>query len=148
MRAALALAAFVLAGCTADPFSSGDPADLHAAARSLVPPGARIASEKESACLELRDFPSCVIIRLEIVDSSRRDRLEAVIDAAEAAGWTQTHGDSASGGSMRSYERGSYTAQVFIRAHEYFWQRHCEKKTLTREDLLDDCADHVMVEVQ
>ena len=84
-RAALALAAVAaLAGCSSGP----DAHEMHAAARSLVPSSFRIVSERESACVEGKRFPSCVALYLAGGPASRRGRVRQLKDLAETEGWT------------------------------------------------------------
>ena len=138
----------LLTGCAANPFSN-DPEELRAAARSLVPAGTSVATSKDSACLEFRSVPSCVMISLEVVPASLRARERAVERAASANGWQRTLRAGGRGGTRLDYERGDLRASVVVWAREYFWQRQCDgRRTLTREEFLEDCADLIRVIVK
>jgi hypothetical protein len=139
----------LLAGCAANPFSA-DPEELRAAARSLVPAGASVATSKDGACIEVRSFPSCVMISLEVEPGSWRARERAVGRAAAANGWDSTERGGGEGGTILHYERGDLRAVVLVRAREYFWQRLCEKRRpqLPREGFLEHCADSIQVIVK
>ncbi len=142
------LVALLLTGCAANPFST-DPEELRAAARSLVPAGARVAGSEDHACVELRSFPSCVFISLEVVPASWRARERAIERAAAANGWHRTERRGGRGGTLLVYERGDLRASVSVSAREYFWRRHCEGgRPLPREEFLEDCADLIRVIVK
>ena len=138
----------LLAGCAANPFST-DPEELRAAARSLVPAGASVGASRDAGCVELRSFPSCVIISLEVVPASWRARERAIERTADASGWRRTERRGGEGGTLLVYERGDLRASVSVSAREYFWRRHCQgRRPLAREDFFEDCADLIRVIVK
>ncbi len=139
----IATVAVVLLGRAAlGAFSSGDPADLHAAARSLVPPELPLLLEQEGACVMLKDDPSCVTVYFASGGRLRRERLRLVEHRATAAGWTRYTGPGSAG---VAYVRGRYKAFVFLERRDSFWRDACRR--LRGYRFISECADSVLVQV-
>lgn len=144
----VALPVLGLAGCNAllakqDADRAATTRRLHAETRALVPDTARIVAEEESACVELRSFPSCVVIFLDGPGSYER-RLAAVEERIRALGWVQP-ADAPS----FVFSRGGLKAGVGIKRRGAWWDELCagrDPATLGRYDR-DQCLDTVTVRV-
>jgi hypothetical protein len=140
----LATVAVVLLGRAAlDAFSSGDPADLHAAARSLVPSGLQLLLEQEGACVMLKEDPSCVTVYFASGRQGRSERLRLVENAARTGGWAKYSGPGSAG---VTFVRGRYKAFVFVKDRNPSWRDACHR--LRGYRFISECADSVLVEVK
>lgn len=84
---------------------------LHREARSLVPSSARQVHERESACVTLRSYPSCVIVSFEL-PGTREARQQAMNERLRARGWTP-----APGSPSFVYQRGGLYANAWVPRH-------------------------------
>jgi hypothetical protein len=143
-RAALVLvAAFTVAGCSSGP----DAKELHAAGRSLVPPSFRIVSERESACVEGKGFPSCVAVYLLGGPQSRLARVRLVEDIAETEGWTRFFPrDVRRDGTGLGYERAELKALINVHERSAAWRRRCRDRG--GANFVRSCADAIVIEVK
>src|SRR5215210_7361282 len=99
----LAAAALLLAtGCSA---GRSSPAKLRDGARSLVPPASRLVEEVEADCVELARSPSCVHIYYVPEAEPLRERVRAVEEAADTAGWRPTSREFLPGGANLRFRR-------------------------------------------
>ena len=143
-RAALALAAVAaLAGCSSGP----DAHEMHAAARSLVPSSFRIVSERESACVEGKRFPSCVAAYTVGGPSSRLTRVRLVETLAESEGWArffprQVRRD----GTGLGYERAELKALINVHERSANWRQRC--RDLRGRSFVTSCADAIVIELK
>jgi hypothetical protein len=134
-----ALVVLSAAGC-------GQPsgADLHSAARSLVPPGATIVLEKDAGCVEGARSPSCVEVYFRLPPSSPlAERLALFLANAQRHGWkAQKHG-SGGGEVFVTIGKGSYTGVAGLWLDRYYRpaRPHCNPVSV-----LHPCADHFEVQ--
>jgi hypothetical protein len=146
--ALVALVTAILVGCNALIGSyerkPDEVANLHASARALVPPGATVVAERESACYrELAAQPECVVIDLAGAGSFAR-RVDSIRRLAAANGWRQYRVDTASTRTALSYRREGLDAWISIKAHDYGWSQLCKSKPLSTR-VRETCEDHIRV---
>jgi hypothetical protein len=113
-RFALLAASGFLAGCS---LLGPSRADLHAAARSLVPRGATVIEEVEGDCVELARSPSCVHIYFDD-GASLGERTATVRRLALEAGWRETSAEALAGGHDLRFERRRLRAFVSLKRQQ------------------------------
>lgn len=114
--------------------------EMHEQARALVPAGARIVAEEESACVMFRSAPSCVIVVLDW-SGSYEARQAAVDQRLRAAGWRPTSYNP------QVFARDDLEALVGISRRGESWDELCserEPEALDRYDR-DTCLDEIQV---
>ncbi len=87
--------------------------ELHALARSLVPPSSRVIAEVEGECVELAPSPSCVHIYFT-GSRGEEDPADVLRQAARAHGWHETLAQHRAGGTWLQFERRGYDAWAVI----------------------------------
>jgi hypothetical protein len=114
---------------------------LHEAARSLVPPGARIVHEEESGCAELRAYPNCVRIDFDVRGTDAA-RIRETRKLLAAGGWQR-----APGSPSFVYERDDLRASVAVVRHTEGWRQDCAASAFDEGDRYDRarCLDSVLV---
>jgi hypothetical protein len=81
---------------------------LHPEARALVPARRRVIEERESACVEFRSYPSCVIVSFDL-PGTKDAREQAMQGRLRTRGWKA----SPSAPSF-VHERGGLSANVRV----------------------------------
>ena len=115
-------------------------ADLRAAARSLVPPEARVIAHEPGACVEFASFPSCEMFWFSIRGRSMPERIDLVNGNARRLGWKSTDSAGGDGGTTLSFRKGPFDASVTIWSalHDYF----CKARPVRGAR---NCVDHLLV---
>jgi len=152
-RLAIALALFAvpvlgLAGCNAllsahDARHAETTRTLHEQAHALVPDDARIVFEEESACVEFRSSPSCVILLIDWPGTYER-RLDAVDELFRADGWHH-----APRGPSFVFRRDDVEASIHVHRRGEPWKDLCpgrDPSTFDRYER-DWCLDRILVRV-
>jgi hypothetical protein len=116
---------------------------LHDEARALVPAEARVIAEEESACVEFRSSPSCVIIVFEW-SGSYESRSAAAQAVMRRGGW-QPAPDRPS----FVYRHRDLQAAASIKRRGSWWDELCKGKSAGALDHYerDRCLDSVSVRV-
>jgi hypothetical protein len=145
--ALLALPVLALAGCNAliaafERDRATTTRELHEEARALVPESARIVSEEESACLELRSFPSCVVLYLDW-DGPYAARRGAADRRLRERGWEPAAG----GAPSFVLARDGLEASFLVRRRGELWGPACAGRDPAALDRLarSSCLDSVLV---
>ena len=110
---------------------------MHREARALVPARARVVYEQESACVELRSYPSCIIVSFDLA-GTHGSRQQAIQKRLRARGWTPVPSRPSF-----VYERGDLYASVRVLRHGPVWEERCADRNAP-----DDCLDSVLVRVR
>jgi hypothetical protein len=121
-------------------------AELHATARTLIPPTVRVVRQRDANCGEGLRFPSCVDVYFQDRGSLRK-RVAAFIVHARAKGWTTTFRGSAGGERVYLLRRRAYKGRVGFWIDKYYHPTlRCDAGDITRNSPAT-CAEHFQVEV-
>jgi hypothetical protein len=126
------------AGLAGFAWSERSKRELRSAARSLVPPGARVVDEVEGDCVELARSPSCVHIYFTQDGTPVEARTESLRALARETGWTEVDAEVLPGGNDLRFERRRLKAFVSLRRDDM--------STAPAEGPERERADVVMVE--
>lgn len=116
-------------------------AQMHAVARALIPPKARLVRLKDAACGEQFAFPSCVDAYFQD-KGPLKQRVTAFLGRARSRGWKLTRHRGAGGEEAYAFLRGRYSLTAGFWLDKYYRPtRGCDAGRISRKRPAT-CADH------